>query len=517
MKFTAADLKLIESKGISLQEIENQIERFRMGFPFAQLVRPATISDGIIPMATDEADKLADIYDRNYTDIDRIKFVPASGAASRMFKSLFSFLTSFEEKGVRIPEDEAEGFNSVAHFIKNIHSFAFYEDLRAKLAEKGYDLGKLLDENDYPTVIKFLVTPEGLNYGNLPKGLLAFHLYDNEVRTSFEEHLVEGALYAADSDGVARIHFTVSPEHRERFETLLDKVREKYEKRFGIRYEVTFSVQKPSTDTIAVNMDNEPFRSSNGTLLFRPGGHGALIENLNDLDSDLVFVKNIDNIVPDRLKAETVRYKKALAGLLLQLRDKTFRYLEQLEKDNPDERSLKEIEQFATEKLMIALPSNFGELSAGAKAALLFERMNRPIRVCGMVKNEGEPGGGPFWVKSSDGEVSLQIVESSQIDMSNPEQKEIVSRATHFNPVDLVCGLRDFRGRRFHLPDFIDPETGFISAKSAEGRELKALERPGLWNGAMARWITLFVEVPLITFNPVKVINDLLRPQHQPE
>ncbi|MCD4720334.1 MAG: DUF4301 family protein, partial [Desulfobacula sp.] len=354
-----------------------------------------------------------------------------------------------------------------------------------------------------------------LDYGKLPKGLLKFHRYEHSNRVALEEHLVEAAMYGVSKNKKAYVHFTVSPEHLEKFKTQVDQVKDEYEKLFDITFEISYSVQKSSTDMIAVDMNNEPFREKDGSLLFRPGGHGALIENLNDLEADLIFIKNIDNVVPDRLKEITTTYKKVIGGLLLKLQSKTFEFLKELEKSESTN-LIEKIEAFAQSDLNIKIPNGFNELGPDEKKSFLFRHLNRPIRICGMVKNEGEPGGGPFWVKNSKGEVSLQVVESSQVNASDEEQMKILQSSTHFNPVDLVCGTRNYKGESFDLHEFIDPETGFISIKSKDGKNLKAQELPGLWNGAMADWITIFVEVPIITFNPVKTVNDLLRPQHQP-
>ena len=345
------------------------------------------------------------------------------------------------------------------------------------------------------------IVKDGLGYGQKPKGLVTFHAYPEGGRKAVEEHLVESAVYAA-ARGVARIHFTVSPEHIAGFETLLAEKVPVYEQRFGIRYDISFSVQKPSTDTIAVNPDNTPFRQDDGTLLFRPAGHGALVENLNEIDADLVFIKNIDNVTTDAQRGDTIRYKKVLAGILLDLQDRAFEYLKALEVGGAE---LEPIVEFIEQRLCVKLPADYD-------SALLRAVLDRPIRVCGMVRNEGEPGGGPFWASNADGTQSLQIAESSQI---APADQPLMKAATHFNPVDLVCGVRDSKGRKFDLRRYTDPATGFISSKSSGGRELRAQELPGLWNGMMSRWNTIFVDVPITTFSPVKVVQDLLRPQHQ--
>ncbi|MEM9987451.1 MAG: DUF4301 family protein, partial [Bacteroidota bacterium] len=346
------------------------------------------------------------------------------------------------------------------------------------------------------------------------KGLLQFHQYDNHTRTPAEEHLVEAANYATIGGGTAYLHFTVSPEHRERFQALIDEKKDHYERLFGVTLDVSFSEQKPSTDTIAVDMENQPFRMDDGGILFRPGGHGALIENLNDIDADLVFIKNIDNVVPDRIKGETYRYKQAIAGKLLEYQQQIFAYLSALD-EGGDENLIEEVEKFLKEVLCVLPAEDYLTQNLSEKIESLKALLDRPIRVCGMVKNEGEPGGGPFWVKNGKGVISLQIAESAQIDTDDPEQKGIMANATHFNPVDLVCSLRNRQGEKYDLLNFRDPSTGFIAYKSKNGRELKAQELPGLWNGAMANWNTIFVEVPIVTFNPVKIVNDLLRPNHQ--
>lgn len=515
--FTTNDLKQFISKGISVETIKSQIRNFETGFPYSVLVKPAVKGDGIIVLTDEMIDHSIKNFESKRENIKIVKFVPASGAASRMFKDMYSFLEEARKTGGEESLNKDKDFGSVHHFVLNLKKFAFYEELKNILKEDGIDLDSLLEKNDYETIIDYTVDPKGLNYGDLPKGLLTFHSYDQDNRKSFEEHLVEAGHYAASADRNARVHFTVSPDHLGKFRTFAEQVVPSYGEQFNVNYDISFSVQKPSTDTIAVDMDNKPFRETDGSILFRPGGHGALIENLNDIKADLIFIKNIDNVVPDRLKPETTRFKKAIGGLLLSLQAEAFQFLNVLENSDPDVDEIDAIRYFAMKKLNIDIPDEFDNLDRAEKIEFLFDKLNRPIRVCGMVKNEGEPGGGPFWVKNSKGEISLQIVESSQIDMDDPEQKKIFSSATHFNPVDLVCGTKDFEGNPFDLHKFIDPETGFISIKSKNGRSLKAQELPGLWNGAMAGWITLFADVPIITFNPVKTVNDLLRDEHQPE
>lgn len=505
------DLDQLNAKGIPPQEIERQLTHFKRGFPFLPLVRAATLGDGIIQLDAEKQAEAIEQYERALPHKEVIKFVPASGAASRMFKDLFAFMESYTGTPQQVAELQADtGKQAMRTFFERIRDFAFQKDLALALPE-GRSLDGCVKDHDYGVVLKALLTDEGLGYGELPKGLLSFHRYSDGQRTPVEEHMVEGANYCMDRGGTVRLHFTVSPEHQARFEAHVAAVRPEYEARFGCQFEISYSIQKPSTDTLAVDLDNQPFRLEDGSILFRPGGHGALLENLNELEADLLFIKNVDNVVPDRLKGETYRYKKALAGVLLSYQEKIFDYLKALEA-GPTPELLAEIRQFLRESLCVEfdLPATESE-----QVAFLTQKLNRPLRVCGMVKNEGEPGGGPYWVKNNDGSTSLQIVESAQIDQGNPEQLALMKGATHFNPVDLVCATRDRHGKSFDLLEFRDPQTGFISHKSKDGRELKAQELPGLWNGSMADWNTLFVEVPISTFNPVKTVFDLLRPQHQ--
>ena len=514
--FTPTDLAQIEEKNMTVETVQKQIEYFQSGFPFLDIKEAATIDRGIIQLSDSEVDNFISRYENQLGNNRVLKFVPASGAASRMFKALFAFKDSYdgsEEAYDEFLKDQGE--KSLFTFFSRLKDFAFYEKLK-QVETGGESLGELLLSKDFSKVLERVLEEPGLGYGKLPKALLKFHRYKEGVRTAFEEHLVEGALYGKDANGVVAIHFTVSPEHRVGFEALLEEVKGHYEETYKVHYEISYSIQKPSTDTLAVDLENEPFRDEEGQILFRPGGHGALVYNLNELEADIVFIKNIDNVVPDHLKGETVRYKKALAGVLLAYQEKIYEYLQILQEDQSGEK-ISEMEYFLKERLCVLPPEGYDEFSWEDKISYLHTKLNRPLRVCGMVKNEGEPGGGPFWVKNSDGTVSLQIVESAQIDKNDEAQMSLMKEATHFNPVDLICGLQDWQGNTFDLHPFIDPETGFISQKSKNGRDLKALEHPGLWNGAMAYWNTLFVEVPIITFNPVKTVMDLLRPQHQPE
>ena len=501
------ELTQIAARGISEQQIAKQLEQIKNGFPFLRLEGAAAIGKGIMSPDAEEVKKYEQVWDEYKKQGHRIvKFVPASGAASRMFKNLFAFLDAPYD----VPTTDFE-----KHFFDNIKKFAFRKSLCSKCKEnEGSCVCDLIKAGKYKAVVANLLKASGLNYGQLPKGLLQFHEYsDEEVRTPMEEHLVEAALYAS-SNGEANVHFTVSHDHLQLFEKMVaDKV-EGYAKKFGVKYNISFSEQKPSTDTIAANPDNTPFHNEDGSLLFRPGGHGALIENLNEIDADVVFIKNIDNVVPDRLKADTVTYKQVIAGILVSLQQKAFEYLRVLDSGTYNHEKLEEIIRFLQRDLCCRR-ADIKELEDADLVIYLRKKLNRPMRVCGVVKNVGEPGGGPFLTYNSDGTVSLQILESSQIDKNNKQYMDMFAQGTHFNPVDLVCATKDYKGNDFDLPKYVDPKTGFICNKSKNGKELKALELPGLWNGAMSDWNTVFVEVPLSTFNPVKTVNDLLRDQHQ--
>ena len=500
------DLKQIADKGISEKQIENQLNEFKTGFPFLRLEAAASVERGIVATTAESREKFEKCWEQFKAAGNKVvKFVPASGAASRMFKDMFAFVDAEYDK----PTTDFE-----KKYFENIEKFAFYDELNDSCQKnEGKDIPTLLAEGNYKAVASQMLHAEGLNYGQLPKGLLLFHKYAEGPRTPMEEHLVEAALYAA-SNGEAHIHFTVSHEHMPLFRQKVADKADFYAQKFGVKYDISFSEQKPSTDTVAANPDNTPFRNADGSLLFRPGGHGALIENLNEIDADVIFIKNIDNVVPDRLKDETVTYKQVIAGVLVSLQQKAFEYLRLLDAGTCNHDKLEEIIRFVQQDLCCR-KADIKELEDADLVIYLREKLNRPMRVCGVVKNVGEPGGGPFLTYNQDGTVSLQILESSQIDKNNAEYMEMFTKGTHFNPVDLVCAVKDYKGQPFNLPDFVDRTTGFISSKSKNGKELKALELPGLWNGAMSNWNTIFVEVPLGTFNPVKTVNDLLREQHQ--
>jgi hypothetical protein len=494
--FSQNDLFQIQNKGITIDQIKDQLNTFQKGFPFLDVIKPAFCNDGILSLTSSQVKDLGVFYNSRKKNHSISKFIPASGAATRMFKSLYEYSDNPE-----IASNEAD------KFISSIKSFAFSSDLQSKAVERGLSLELMHTKQ----IIDLLLASDGLNYGNLPKGLIKFHSYKNGNRVAIEEHLIEGAMYAVTSNNEVLCHFTLSPEHILPFNNLIKNTIYNYEKQFSVKFHISYSIQKPATDTLAVNHHNHPFREKDGSLVFRPGGHGALLENLNEINADIIFIKNIDNVVPDRLKPETVDYKKALAGLLLQLQQQVSQYLNT---DIP-ENEIEDIKAFIEANLGYKFPDTFNNLSFENKRNQIFQILNRPLRVCGMVKNSGEPGGGPYWVKGKDGSLSLQILETSQFNLDDETQRSIFKKATHFNPVDLIIYTKDYKGNKFNLTGFTNPETGFISIKSKDGKELKALELPGLWNGSMANWNTIFVEVPLITFNPVKTVNDLLRKEHQ--
>ncbi len=504
--FSLAELEQISQHGISLEQIENQIQNFKQGFPPLSIEKAATIGDGLHRFDGSGIDDLIQLFEKDIRSRQVCKFVPASGAASRMLRDLMSFLNDYDDQ---IPDIDSSP--SISRFFGKLTDFAFYSQLDQALSAQG-GISQLMAETGYDQIVRGLL--EGLNYRNLPKGLLTFHKYPDRTRTAVEEHLVEGAAYCKTGGQQVHLHFTVSPEHQSAFEGLLEKVLDRYQQQFGVEYHISFSHQKASTDTIAVDLEDHPFRLENGELLFRPAGHGALLANLNALEADMVFIKNIDNVVPDRLKSETISYKKLIGGLLLKTQKKIFFYHQQLEEHPQSETLIDEAMSFLKDSLSIRIPSEIMNFEPIQKRDFLIAKLNRPVRVCGMVENTGEPGGGPFWVRNSDQTISLQIVETAQIDVTHHKQMEIFHASTHFSPTDLVCGLRNYRGENHDLLNFVDPKTGFVAQKSQGGKDLKALELPGLWNGSMSDWNSVFVEVPLITFNPVKTINDLLRPEH---
>jgi len=513
LKLTKADIKQLEHKGISKQEILDQIEVFENGIPFIDLRDPATISNGIEHYAVEALQQYVSIFEDKCDALDLLKFVPASGAATRMFKFLFQFLEDYDlEKESTNAYINRKNAQDLRLFFVGLDNFPFYKNVRKELV-KAYNDGVNININRV-RFVKMMLEKEGLHYGNYPKGLFPFHRYPNHIASAFEEHLYEASLYIKSRDK-ARLHFTISENHHKNFKEAFEHIQHHIEETTGTSFDCSYSFQSPTTDTIAVDLNNEPFRDENNQLIFRPGGHGALITNLNALEADIIFIKNIDNVVSLNYGDEVAVYKKVLAGKLLQLQERAFHYMQILESVTLPETEILEIVHFLQDEFHLKLARDFEKFSEKYQIQYLQEQLDRPIRICGMVKNEGEPGGGPFWVKHESGRVSLQIVESCQVNHNDPLQYEIFKSSSHFNPVDIICGVKDYKGKKYDLLKFIDPKAGFITEKTIDGTPIKALEHPGLWNGAMAHWNTIFVEVPLITFNPVKTVNDLLKPAHQ--
>lgn len=516
MSFTDKDIKQIESKGLTVQQVNKQIETFKMGLPFSNLVSAATVDDGISRLDNKQIDDYITLFEQEKDNKSILKFVPASGAATRMFKFLFTFLEAYNP--------EAESINAYLNnkdnkdlyiFFVGLEKFPFYYEVKEKLDSLYPNFDDLGVSKQSQLFVKTMLDDNMLNYGNSPKGLLPFHEYKNQIiSTAFEEHLFESALYSP-SNSSTKLHFTISEQYKNKFSEEFSRIEKKVEAKTNSQFDISFSYQKESTDTIAVTPKDKPFRNDDGSLLFRPSGHGALIENLNDLHADIIFIKNIDNVVVYKYKDEVAKYKKVLAGILIEVQKQTFRYLEKIDSGNLNFQEIVEIAEFLSNRLNVKISSEFEKYAERYQIEYLKEKLNRPIRVCGMVKNEGEPGGGPYWVKDEGANISLQIVETAQINKKNKHQKDILKNATHFNPVDLVCGTRDYQGQKFDLTKYVDHKAAFITKKTQFGKDLKALELPGLWNGSMANWNTIFVEVPLITFNPVKTVNDLLKAPHQ--
>lgn len=511
---TEKDKEQIATRGISEETITQQVQRLNTGFIPADLITPAVPGNGIIVTTEKTRQYYTHIYEDYSRDRVIVKFVPASGAASRMFKDMYACLEAMNQSTEENPSI-SEQFPKVKQLLEVLHELALFPDLELFLDSKGMQLPMLLHNKQYKIILESILLSHGLNYGNLPKALLNFHNYGSFQRKAVDEHLVEGALYAVNASGKVNIHFTISPEHEDLFREHLKRIIPLYENKFGITYAVSWSFQHSSTDTPAVDSEGNLMREADGSIVFRPAGHGALINNLNEIDGDLIFIKNIDNVTTDKLRAATVEFKKVLAGILIEKEIKINGNLSILMDDNCNKTDIFEIADFVKNDMLQSMPESFSEMDIEKQRRVLTNKLNRPLRVCGMVKNEGEPGGGPFFVRNMKGITSLQIVEGAQVDMNNPSQKSIFSSSTHFNPVDIVAGTVDFLGRKFDLYEFIDNDTYMISEKSKDGKPLKALELPGLWNGAMAGWITYFVEVPLETFSPVKEIYDLLRVQHK--
>lgn len=508
MKLEEIDIKTLEEKGISEEKLNEELRMLHDGFPYLKIEAPATPGHGISALTPELEATAVKCWDEFLSAGGMVmKMVPASGAASRMFKDIFSFVNGKDDK----PENDF-----MKKFFNEIENFAFFPRLNFICIQNfGKSVDSLIKEKRFKDVASSLINKEGLNYGYLPKALLQFHKVIGTSRTALEEHLAEGAMYAAGKGSKVKVHFTVSEDHLPLAKIKVEEAAAHIGHQYGVEFDITYSVQKSSTDTVAANLDGTPYRE-NGKLFFRPGGHGALIENLNDLDSDVIFIKNIDNVVPDERRESTVKYKKILGGILVATKQKIAEYCTRLEKGTPSAEELEEMLNF-TRNVLCITHDGADSMNDSEKAAYLYQKLNRPTRVCGMVKNEGEPGGGPYLAYNPDGTVSPQILEASQIDPDNKEAVKMMKGSTHFNPVDLVVSIRDHHGDKFNLPEFVDKATGFISLKSREGVEIKALELPGLWNGAMSDWNTVLVEVPADTFNPVKTVNDLLRPAHQPK
>ena len=516
MGFSSQDFVQIYEKGIPLDTIKNHLDIFQNGISKAILTKYATKGDGIIKLSNDDFQQFSNYFDTIKGNLKLKKFVPASGAASRMFKFLNEFNHDFDFENETINAYvNRKNANSLTVFLAGIEKFPFFEQIDGKLHELYPDFNSWERDKKNYSFIKLLLASDFFDFANKPKGILPFHKYTTHIATPIEEHLNESAFYAS-ANGVSNLQFTISENHQKHFEKIIKNVKSKVEKQSNTKINISFTFQNSSTDTIAVDFDNHPFRNDQGKLVFRPAGHGALIDNLNNLDADVIFIKNIDNVIQNHIEDITL-YKKALAGVLVNLQQQIFKFLNQIENNHLQEKDIEGVISFITNQLNSEIIDDFSKYTFENKVVYIKELLNKPIRVCGMVKNEGEAGGGPFWVRDIKGNISLQIIETAQIDLQNPNQAQILANATHFNPVDLICGTKDFKGNNFDLHQFIDHTSGFIVEKNKNGRNLKAYELPGLWNGAMAKWITLFVEVPISTFNPVKTVNDLLKSAHQPQ
>ena len=505
---TEKDLQQIDAQGLTLQQVVSQLETFAKGIPPVSVVTAASIGNGIMDISESEQKKLIALYEERKKKKTIVKFVPASGAATRMFKFLFEFLETFNPEQETFNRFLKQGnHKQLEKFSKSVRDFPFVNEVRKKIREHYPEYKQSRKGARLRYFVKSMLDEKGLNFAKLPKGLIPFHKYTKYATTAFEEQLYEAALYATSKTD-AYLHFTFSEQHVPFFKQEFEAVKNRVEKKTKTEFHISYSFQKPATNTIAVGPDNKPFRAANGDLVFRPSGHGALLDNLNEVNADLIFIKNIDNVVAEEYAAPIAEQKKMLAGKLLQLQEQVFYFLELLTTNKASLETISEVKTFLWNELNIKdIPTSTEKLIA---------ILNRPIRVCGMVKNTGAPGGGPFWVKDHDGLTSLQIVETAQLDLEKEHQRNILAEATHFNPVDLVCGVKDYNGAKFDLTNYCDPKTGFISEKSVNGKTVKALELPGLWNGSMAHWNTAMVEVPLATFNPVKTVNDLLQKEHRP-
>ena len=504
---TQKDKEQIAQRGITEGQFATQVDNLVKGFPFVRLASAASVGNGITVISEQSMQSYIEQYESRRKNLKIVKFVPASGAASRMFKDMVDYYLEGGRKDSKV----------ALQCLQNLPRFAFYDKLASKLRKNDLRIDDLVQNQQYVTLDDFILHEQGLNYQKLPKAMILFHNYASGARTAFEEHLVEGAAYATCGEGEVNLHFTISPEHRPLFDHKIHAVLKNYEDTYGVKFNISFSEQKPKTDMVALDKEGQLVRNEDGSLLFRPGGHGSLIENLNDIDADLIFIKNIDNVTVDRLRDTTVLYKKALAGYLLELQQEVFKHLNTLESLSISATNLALIEGFSAQRLGIKIGMDYYSQTFREKILFWQQKLNRPIRICGMVRNEGEPGGGPYWVLDEKNQASLQVVEASQINIEDEFQKKIVAQSSHFNPVDIVCSTKNYKGGKFNLRNYINHKTGFISSKKQNGIEMRIQERPGLWNGAMADWITIFVEVPVATFTPVKMLSDLLRPEHQGE
>ena len=500
-------LEQIASHGLAVHEVERQVALLETPPLPVKVDRACTLGDGIRVIDAETGDRLARFFESRMPELGCVKFIPASGAASRMFAALSaearaSDPVSLSDLRARDDANAAE----VLKLLDGIERLPFVDRLPSRDPESFDD--------DVRSLLQFMLGSDGLGYETLPKALIPFHREGAAALTPFEEHLVEAAEYAKGEGGLCRLHFTVSPEHLPGFESLEQRVHADFGERLDANFQIDYSVQKPSTDSIAVAEDGTLFVGDDGRLVFRPGGHGALIENLAEIDADIVFVKNIDNVAHRDRRGDGLQWKKVLAGMAVELKTHAFELIDSL-KNARTEDSIAAAVDFVRRSLNIDPATLVDESGSIPSAEVLIDRLNRPLRVCGMVRNTGEPGGGPFWVRNAEG-TSAQIVEASQIDLNDSEQRERLETSTHFNPVDLVCAPRAHDGSLHDLRQFIDQDTVFVVEKSKDGRPLRAIERPGLWNGAMALWNTVFVEVPVETFTPVKTVSQLLDPPHQP-
>jgi hypothetical protein len=516
LNLTKNDINRIEKSNISWESIAHQLHYFEHGTAAILLKRACTINDGIVKISGSDIENYIQKFENEKLKKKLFKFVPASGAASRMFKDLLYVSNNHKSTNKKLLEGNSlqPEYKSVLRTLMNLENFGFYDELKKCMLDNNFDPERLIKDGEYTDIIEFMLTPKGLNLSNSPKGIIKFHRYEDGPRTAFEEHIVEAQNYASDSENQSSVHFTLSDDNYLQVEKFIKEILPKYES-IGIKVNISYSTQKISTDTIAFYSDGSIARDEHGEILLRPAGHGALLENLNEIDADIIFIKNIDNVLPDRLKNDTFKFKKLLAGILLEVQAKVFYYLRLIEAGDIDESDYWELKEFVEDKLNIPQPENLDDNISNKIKDYLHSKLNRPIRVCGMVMNEGEPGGGPFWVQDGDDNLSLQIVEAAQLKLNSEDQKNIFNSSTHFNPVDIVCAVKNYKGEKFNLLDFRNPDLGIISSKSQNGEQIKVFELPGLWNGGMHNWITLFYEVPLITFNPVKEVNDLLKSAHQ--